>query len=220
MSKTARRNYSGRRFRRSGNQASEWVVKSDRPEESLGDPKLYYTDEEVERYARSGGMRRAQEKVAFRILELLGLNSKSTLLDMGCGVGYTAEVYRAEGYEVVGLDVMPNMVSKAKEKGLEVHLGDMREVGKIFSGRKFDGVVSASALQWIKDKASLKSVAQGVYGVLKDRAPLVIQLYPRSEQELVETARVFTRNGFRGKIITDSPDNARKRTVYLVMKRD
>ena len=57
-----------------------WTVKNNRPEESLENPDIYYTDDEVNKYARSGGMRRAQEKIAYRVLELLEL--KKGLIDI------------------------------------------------------------------------------------------------------------------------------------------
>lgn len=197
-----------------------WVVKNDRPEEYLGSPVIYYNDEEVERYARSGGMRRAQERIAYRVLELLELDSNSSLLDIGSGPGYTADVYRSEGYNVTCMDLIPKMIDKAKEKEFEAYVGDMRNVGKLFEGRKFDGVVSVSALQWIKDKQEIQKVAQGVYSVLNKDCPFIVQFYPKSEKELRETASVFTQNGFHGQIITDWPDIPKNRTTYLVMKRD
>jgi len=197
-----------------------WVVKNDRPEEYLGNPYFYYTDDEVNKYAHSGGMRRAQEKIAHRVLELLELNQGNSLLDIGSGPGYTAEVYRSEGYNVTCLDLIPKMIEKAKEKEFETYVGDMRNIKEIFAGHKFDGIVSVSALQWIKNKQEIQKVAQGIYSVLDKNKPLVIQFYPKSEQELKETAKVFTQNGFHGEIITDWPDVPKNRTIYLVMKRD
>src|SRR3990167_2496709 len=96
-----------------------WVVKNQRPEEFLGDPKWYYTEDEVERYSRSSGMKKAQEKIAFRVLELLSIPEGSTLLDLGSGPGITAEVYRSEGFKVTCLDVIPKMLEKAEAKGLD-----------------------------------------------------------------------------------------------------
>jgi len=208
--------------RRNGNSKKDkgWVVKNNRPEEDLGNPLLYYTDEEVEKYSRSGGMRRAQEKIAYRVLELLELESGKSLLDIGSGPGYTAEVYCSEGYNVTCMDLIPKMISKAKEKGFEAYVGDMRDVGKLFEGRKFDGVVSVSALQWIKGKQEIQRIAWGIYSVLNKNGLLVIQFYPKSEQELKETARIFTQNGFHGQIIIDWPNIPKNRTSYLVMKRN
>jgi len=208
--------------RRNGNSKKDkgWVVKNNRPEEDLGNPLLYYTDEEVEKYSRSGGMRRAQEKIAYRVLELLELDSGKSLLDIGSGPGYTAEVYCSEGYNVTCMDLIPKMISKSKEKGFEAYVGDMKDVGKLFEGRKFDGVVSVSALQWIKGKQEIQRIAQGIYSVLNKNGLLVIQFYPKSEQELKETARIFTQNGFHGQIIIDWPNIPKNRTSYLVMKRN
>ncbi len=213
---------SNRNQRRKGNSKKDkgWVVKNDRPEEYLGDPHFYYTDEEVEKYARSGGMRRAQEKIAYRVLELLELEPGKSLLDIGSGPGYTADVYRSEGYNVTCMDLIPKMIDKAKEKGFEVYVGDMRDIEKLFEGRKFDGVVSVSALQWIKDKQEIQRVARGIYSVLNKDGSLVIQFYPKSEQELKETASIFTQNGFHGQIIIDWPNIPKNRKTYLVMKRD
>lgn len=201
------------------NRFNGWVVKKDRPEEYLQSPIDYYTDEEVERYSRSGGMRRAQEKIAYRVLELLGLEKGSSLLDFGSGPGYTAEIYRLEGYKVACLDLVPKMVEKAKEKGFKAYLGDMREVRKAFPKRKFDGGVSVSALQWIKDKGEIEKVAEGIYSVLKKKGKIVIQFYPKSEEELNEVAHIFCREGFKGEIITDWPKVPKNRVVYLVLKK-
>ncbi len=197
-----------------------WVVKNDRPEEYLGNPYLYYTDDEVEKYARSGGMRRAQEKIAYRVLELLELEPGCFLLDVGSGPGYTAEIYRSEGYNVTCMDLIPKMIDKAKEKKFEAYVGDMRNIEEVFQGRKFNAVVSVSALQWIKDKEEIQKVAKGIYSVLEKDGVLVIQFYPKSEQELKDTANIFSQNGFHGQIITDWPDIPKNRTTYLVMKRN
>lgn len=165
-------------------------------------------------------MKRAQERIAYRVLELLELEPKSSLLDIGSGPGYTSEVYRSEGYNVTCMDLIPAMVEKAKEKGFEAYVGDMRKIKEIFINRKFDGVTSVSALQWIKDKQELQKVAQGIYSILNRGAPLIIQFYPKSEQELKETANVFTQNGFNGQTIIDWPEIPKNRTTYLVMKRN
>lgn len=196
-----------------------WKVSIDRPEELLGNPAIYYTDDEVERYARSGGMRRAQEAIAERIIELLEID-KGKILDLGCGAGYTAEVYKKLGFEVVGLDVLPNMLEKAKEKKLNLVLGDMKQLKMLFNAESFDFVVSASALQWIKEKDDIKKVAEGIYYVLKKAGKFAIQFYPRTEEELINVGRIFKKEGFEGNIVTDSPENPRKRQVYLIMRKE
>jgi cyclopropane fatty-acyl-phospholipid synthase-like methyltransferase len=208
-----------------------WVVKNVRPEEELGDPNLYYTDEVVEKYAKSGGMRRAQEKISMRVVELLkerGIEEGSDLLDLGCGPGYTMDVYYDEGYNVIGVDLMEKMVENAKKKDFEVYHGDMRNLKHTLvsaSGRKlklgkFDAVVSVSALQWVKDMDEIKKVAEGIYSLLEKGGLMIIQFYPKSEQELKDIAHVFAVNGFKGKIIIDSPEHLKNRLIFLVMERE
>jgi cyclopropane fatty-acyl-phospholipid synthase-like methyltransferase len=190
-----------------------WVVKNDRPEEYLQDAFSYYTDEEVEKYAKSGGMRRAQEKIAYRVIELLEIK-EGKILDLGCGVGYTAKIYKEEGFDVKCIDLIPKMVDKAKEKGFDVDVCDMRNI-KNFFNQKFDAVVSVSAFQWIKNKEEIKRVAEGIHYVLKKEGISILQFYPKSEKELNETAKIFANNGFLVEIITDWPNVPKNRTIYL-----
>lgn len=206
-----------RRNRRRGKERG-WHVKIDRPEELYLDPSMYYTDAEIEKYARSGGMRRAQEKIAHRIMELLQ-EEGIKLLDLGCGVGYTTDEYKKAGYEVVGLDILPRMLEKARERGLNVVEGNMIDLPNLFNKKDFDAIVSASALQWLKAREDLTKVASGANYVLKDNGKLVIQFYPKSQEELMNTARIFKKQGFGGEVITDNPENPKKRTIYLSMRK-
>lgn len=195
-----------------------WVIKSERPEETAIEPVSYYTDEEIEKYASSGGMKRTQEKIAARILDLLDMDG-GKLLDLGCGVGYTTEVYQNQGYEVIGLDILPKMLEHARVKGLKVVEGDMRDLQKLFKEDEFDAVVSASALQWLTCREDLKKVASVISHVLKSGGKIVIQFYPKSEEDMENTARIFRKYGFEGEIVIDNPDNPTKRTIYLVMEK-
>lgn len=198
---------------------SGWKIKNQRPEEALISPEFYYSEEEIEKYSKSGGMRRAQEKLAYRVLELLSLQKKSRILDLGCGPGFTAEVYRSEGHKVICLDLMLLMIKKTKEKGFSAFVGDMRNVGEIFKGKIFDAVVSVSALQWVKKEEDITQIAKGIYSLLKKDSPLVIQFYPKSEMEAKDVFNLFIKNGFYGQIITDWPNIPKNRTIYLSLKR-
>ena len=77
------------------------------------------------------------------------------------------------------------MLAKAKEKKLKVIEGDMLNLSSLFKPNSFDAVVSASALQWIKDKDEIREVALGVYLILKPKGKIAIQFYPKSEEELL-----------------------------------
>ncbi len=196
-----------------------FVVKIDRPEEKYAGPQEYYTPEQVERYANSSSMRRIQQKIAKRILELSGVEEGSKLLDLGCGPGHTMEYYEGMGYEVVGVDLNPIMVEKAKEKGLKVIKADMRELHKYFKKGEFDWIVSASALQWLKGKEDLRRVVDGIKHCLKSNGQGVIQFYPKSEEELFSTARVFQRQGLKTGVVIDNPNSPKKRLCFIVFSK-
>lgn len=195
-----------------------WKISIDRPEEMYGEPSLYYTADEVERYARSGGIQKTQQKIAERILELLKLKS-GRILDLGCGPGYTMEVYKNAGFDVLGLDILSNMLNKAREKGLNCIQGNMKDLPVIFKRDEFDGVVSASALQWLKQAQDVEQVARGIYYVLKEKGKFVIQFYPKSQDEMMKTAKIFKNAGFEGQIIVDNPHNPIKRVIFIVMQK-
>lgn len=197
---------------------SSWIIRTERPEEIFSEPEKYYTEEEIERYSRSGGIQRTQRAIAYRIIQLLSID-KGKILDLGCGPGFTTEVYSELKFNVIGLDKIERMIDKAKERKLNVVIGDMREIDKYFHKNEFDAVVSASALQWIKEKEDIEQVSKGINNILKKNGKIVIQFYPKSEKEMMMTAKIFKKNGFEGQIIIDNPQNPMKRVIYIVMKK-
>jgi ubiquinone/menaquinone biosynthesis C-methylase UbiE len=196
-----------------------WSVKIERPEEICQSPNEYYTKEEVEKYAKSSHMRITQRKLTSRILEMMGARPPAKVLDIGCGVGYSTELLKELGFDVVGFDVNKDMIKIAKSKGLTIVEGDMIEVDKHFEKDSFDFVVSTSSLQWIKDMNDIKKIAKGINHVLKLNGGLGIQFYPKSEEELNTIFQKFRRNGFDGDIFIDNPDSPKTRTIYLIMKK-
>ena len=199
------------------NKIKNWQSSLGRPEEKFKEPGQYYSKERVEKYSQSSGMKKAQERIANRILELLQIKG-GKILDLGCGVGYTTNVYREKGFEVMGVDKLPRMLEKAREKGLDVKEGDMRELSKIIKC-EVEAIVSASALQWISIE-EVRNVAREFKKVLKDKGEVIIQFYPCSREEMMRVARQFKREGFKGRIIVDNPDRPKKREIYLVFIKD
>jgi cyclopropane fatty-acyl-phospholipid synthase-like methyltransferase len=194
-----------------------WINRKETPEDIYITPEKYYTKEEVEKYNRSGGIKRTQEKIAYRIIEFL--TDENKILDLGCGTGYTMDIYRKQGYDVLGIDIVNDMLEKAREKGLKVIKADMKNFAGIFERNEFDAIVSASAFQWIKDKKDIKDSAKQMSQVLKDNGKIVIQLYTKSQEELENIAKIFKKVGFKGGIIVDNPDNSMKRLCFIVMKK-
>ncbi len=196
-----------------------WRVRKERPEEYLGRPEFYYTEDEIKRYSGSTGVRMAQERIAERICGFLDLAGKGKILDLGCGPGYTASWIIGQGHDVIGLDLLPGMLEKASEKGIKTIKADMRRFSDKLKGQEFDAVISASALQWIKKSQGLASVAGEIFCVLKENGKCVIQFYPQSSEEMEKVLRVFRSQGLEGEAKVLNADDPRKREVYLVLRK-
>lgn len=183
----------------------------------------FYSGPQVSGYSSSKAMQRAQREIAVRCIELLGASS-SKLLDIGCGPGFTSVVFKQAGFQVSAVDPNPAMVTQAKSNGIRAKRGDFFSLP--FGEASFDLIASASALQWImggKSEAGIRSnllrAAREVARVLKHGGKLVVQFYPKSESFALLAASCFTRSGFKGGLQVDSPENPRKRRVFIVMQR-
>ena len=196
-----------------------WEVKGNRPEEIYSFPGDYYTEEEIGRYCRSGGMKKAQQRIAQSIMGYLSIGEGSKILVLGCGPGFTLEFYDSYGIEVIRIDVLPQMLKHSKEKGFQVIQGDMKDLKALFKAKKFDAVVSASALQWVKEKEDIKAVAEGIHHILKSNGKAAIQFYPKSESELNQARRIFDLSGFESQIIIENRNNPKKRTIFLILNK-
>jgi len=75
-----------------------------------------------------------------------------TVLDVACGTGNVSELLANKGYEVVGIDIAPEMivVAKGKKGGVEYHVQDMAELD--LGGRRFDLAISLfDSLNYVTD---------------------------------------------------------------------
>jgi ubiquinone/menaquinone biosynthesis C-methylase UbiE len=87
---------------------------------------------------------RDREEVA-RLIELLGLPSRSRILDVPCGQGRHAHPLAEAGFVVDGLDYSQHLLDRARERGTSPSLkytrGDMRTLPARWTGR-FDAVLN------------------------------------------------------------------------------
>ncbi len=89
-----------------------------------------------------------------RILGDLGLRG-GTVLDIGCGGGYLAEAFAADGFQVTGLDPAVNSILAARRHASETGLQIRYEVGRgealPFQDRTFDIVCCCDVLEHVDD---------------------------------------------------------------------
>lgn len=108
------------------------------------------------------------------------LGSTGRILDLGCGTGEHSRFLAAQGFEVVGVDASPSMIEKAVEmpvpENLRFVLGDIGEVAALAEG-PFDGAIClGNTLPHLRDRRALAAFASGLRRLLRDRAPLVLQI--------------------------------------------
>jgi len=81
---------------------------------------------------------------------------RAPALDSGCGTGEQALMLAEVGVEVVGIDIAPAAISRAKEKAarrsltVEFIVGDVLELGRL--GRRFVAVVDAGTFHTFNDR--------------------------------------------------------------------
>ncbi len=193
----------------------EWKTFHVRPEDE-GGVADYYDEAEALRYCKSNAMRKIQQRLTLRAVQLALFPLGSKIIDAGCGPGFSSQVLRQIGYEVYPFDLLPAFVAKCREKGFNARQGDIRRFP--FKG-EFDGIVSISALQWVSCRGmrEVEKVAEQFWSHLKKKGNAVVQFYPKSEAELMSVARVFRKRGFHTRVITDNVHNPRKRKVFIML---
>ncbi len=200
----------------------EWKVKNQRPEEEYGGKaEHYYSEQVAENYAHSKPMQKMQESIAERAIEFLGIK-KGRILDLGAGTGYSMKKLEQKRFEAVGIDVSNEMIKQASKKGIRVIKADMRSLP--FKENEFDGAISISAFQWLLEgdkkevRENIEKTAGELRRVLKPEASAVIQFYPKTEDDMKLSAKIFSKQGFETTIAEDNPKQKNKRKVYLIAK--
>ncbi len=199
---------------------NKWKIKTQRPEEIYDSPEKHFTPEVVEKYSSTNAIKKEQQIIAAVIEQLLEISPPAYVLDLGCGPGFSMEYFKNKGYNVVGIDILKEMVEKARKAGLNAILGDMRNLKEYFPASSFDYIVSISAIQWItKNKKHVHALAEGMYYVLKFGGKFGIQFYPKSSEELETVERILKKENFEVEIWIEKPESIRKRRFYIIGKK-
>lgn len=95
--------------------------------------------EESERLTFLGRiMFKAKKKALADLIKTLPIQ---TVLEVGCGLGHTVEVYKEYGLDCVGIDVSPHAVSACRKKGLNAVLEKVEDVTDTYDLVSCDGML-------------------------------------------------------------------------------
>ena len=157
----------------------------------------------------------------------------SCILDLGCGTGFSTEILLESGFRVVGVDVLHDMISKVKNKknhmknqnNLELILADINFIPLRRSS--INHVISISAYNFITHKAEsirektkiANNTAKYLYTLLKPNGRIIIEFYPKDDNELDMFSSSFKTNGFTGFVVKQNPNQKSGQTFLLLKKR-
>ncbi len=114
------------------------------------------------------------------LAEVLGPPAGRRILDLGCGTGEHARFLAEKGYEVVGVDLSPSMLERAKEEpqppNLRLIQADLADLGAAVTGL-FDGAIClGNTLPHLRTPESLSSFLAALRRRLAAGAPALFQL--------------------------------------------
>jgi SAM-dependent methyltransferase len=82
------------------------------------------------------------------------------VVDVGCGTGIAARLFRAAGCEVLGVDPDTRMADVARQSGLEVEVATFETWEP--ADREFDAVIAAQAWHWVDPVAGAAKAARAL----------------------------------------------------------
>ncbi|MFW9988759.1 MAG: class I SAM-dependent methyltransferase [Candidatus Odinarchaeota archaeon] len=205
-----------------------------------------YLSEKAEEYNNSKWMKRNQNKTTLKTIEYLydrRLDSDTKdfiisrdshlILDLGCGTGFSSEILIQNGFRVIGIDILNDMLLKAREKkkiiknynNLELILADINHLP--FKMNTIDFIISISSYNFITyglekygEKVKLlNDTAQYLHRILKKNGRIIIEFYPQNENELKMFNNSFINNNFEGYMVKSNPNQKSGQTFLLLKKK-
>ncbi|TKJ24986.1 MAG: hypothetical protein CEE42_08995 [Promethearchaeota archaeon Loki_b31] len=155
------------------------------------------------------------------------------IVDLGCGSGFSSEILVDSGHRVIGIDILIDMLSKAKtkkknlenKKNLELILADINylplrkaSINHIISISAYNFIIYGT--ETIRDKfKTVNNTAIYLKKILKPKGRIIIEFYPKDEKELEIFISSFNNNGFDGFMIKKNPAQKAGQTYLLLKKR-
>ncbi|MFX1358688.1 MAG: class I SAM-dependent methyltransferase [Promethearchaeota archaeon] len=205
-------------------------------------PESYLGDKSNE-YENSTSMERNQKRTTLITLQYLfdeKLNNigfedvlkENTylILDLGCGTGFSTEILLAEGFRVIAVDILIDMLSKAVKKkhffpnnnNVEYLLADINHLP--FRINSIDLAISISAYNFIiygkedilEINKTVNNSAKYLHEILKQNGRIVLEFYPKDDDELYLFISSFINNGFKGFMVKNNPRQKGGQTFLLL----
>jgi len=107
-----------------------------------------------------------------RVIELLNINSKDCILDIGIGTGLLEEKINNK-CSLSGIDVSIKMLEKVKEKALNVELKEGSFLSIPFKDRCFSKIITCFAFHHLSDEEKLIALTE-MERVLTDNGKIII----------------------------------------------
>jgi trans-aconitate methyltransferase len=145
---------------------------------------------DTQAYGRNGAF---VHELADGVLEWLNAQMGEFILDLGCGDGQLTQRIAATGAHVLGVDASVDMVSAAREGGIEAELANAESLP--FHQETFDAVFSNAALHWVRDQDAMLTQ---VHRVLKSGGRLVAEMGGQGNIAAIRVAlmAVLARHGY------------------------
>ena len=203
-----------------------------------------YIGEDAKKYNNQKWMERNQKKTTIKCIEylfdkklgvergLLQEHDSNLILDLGCGTGFSSETLIENGFRVVGIEVLADMIKKAKHKQKLLEINDleliMADINYLpLKTDSIDHIISVSAYNFItygahglrEKRKVVNNTAKYLNKLLKEKGRIVIELYPESDDELDLFTSSFTKNGFEGYMIKNNPEQKSGQTFLLLKKK-
>jgi len=135
------------------------------------------------------------------IFDELGVPENGLVLDLACGVGRHSIALAKHGFRVVGIDVSPEYIAKAKElaaiegvsRRCRFVTGDMRRLKDFLGGHRFDATICMFTSLGYYDPETDRDVLTQVKELSTDRGVLVVEMMNKSYAENNLTRKRFSR---------------------------
>ncbi|MFX1568889.1 MAG: class I SAM-dependent methyltransferase [Promethearchaeota archaeon] len=204
-----------------------------------------YINDKAEEYDNSKWMERNQKRTTLLSIQYLfdemlndnnddgnKMGEESIIVDLGCGTGFSSEILIQNDFRVIGIDILNDMLLKAREKKrffkeykcLELILADInflpirvKSINHIISISSYNFIIHGLENYGQKVKL-LDDTGNYLNKIQKKHGRVVIEFYPKDDKELAMFQKSFTNNGYEGFMVKQNPKQKSGQT-FLILKK-